>query len=113
MSPIIKESMAYLTLIRIVRIRLQTNNACAHETPYAIEARVAGMMLIRRDVTLEDEQTNRQSIRVRATTRFGIGMLRSNAISKCQNKNDIIVKQLVLRKYKLYAFRRLKLRYKK
>ena len=53
-------------------------------TAYAIDARVAGMMLIRRDVTVEDwsDPVEGSQYGVRATTRFGLGILRSNAIAK-------------------------------
>jgi len=53
---------------------------------YAIYGLIAGMMLIHRDVTLEDWSdpiTNQYG--VKATKRFGLGILRSNAIVKKTN----------------------------
>ena len=55
-------------------------------TAYAINTKVASVMLVRRDVTVEewsDPVANRFG--VRATTRFGLGVLRSNAIAKMVN----------------------------
>lgn len=53
---------------------------------YAIDTRIASMMLLRRDVTVEDwfdPKTGRYGIR--ATSRFGLGVLRSNAIARISN----------------------------
>ena len=53
---------------------------------YEIDILVAGMMLIRRDVTVEDWSDPVEGQHgVRATTRFGLGILRSNAIAKMTN----------------------------
>jgi hypothetical protein len=47
---------------------------------------VAAKMLIRRDVTLEDwSDPIANQYGVRATTRFGLGILRSNAMAKMTN----------------------------
>jgi len=55
-------------------------------TAYAIDVRVAGVMLIRRDVSVEDwNDPVEGQYGVRATTRFGLGILRSNAKAKMTN----------------------------
>ena len=60
-------------------------------TAYAIDVRVAGVMLIRRDVSVEDwNDPVEGQYGVKATTRFGAGILRSNAITKIQHKNYIL-----------------------
>ena len=47
---------------------------------------IAGMMQIRRDVTGEDWSDPRaDKYGVKATTRFGLGILRSSAIAKITN----------------------------
>jgi HK97 family phage major capsid protein len=52
-------------------------------TAYAIDTRVAAIMLLRRDVTAEDwEDVKNGEYGIRATTRFGLGVLRANAIAK-------------------------------
>ena len=42
-------------------------------------------MLIRRDVTVEDWSEPSKPIGVKATMRFGLGILRSNAVAKMTN----------------------------
>jgi hypothetical protein len=55
-------------------------------TAYAIDTRVAAVMLIRRDVMVEDWSDSwAGEFGVKATTRFGLGVLRSNAIAKMVN----------------------------
>jgi len=55
-------------------------------TAYTIDTRIASMMLIRRDVTVEDWSDPAEGqYGVRATTRFGLGILRSNATAKMTN----------------------------
>jgi hypothetical protein len=52
-------------------------------TAYAIDKLVAGIMLIRRDVTVEDwSDSKNDQYGLKATTRFGLGILRSNAVAK-------------------------------
>ena len=56
------------------------------ETAYAIDGRAAGGMLIRRDVSVEGwNDPVEGQYGVRATTRFGLGILRSNAKAKMTN----------------------------
>ena len=55
-------------------------------TAYAIDTRVAAVMLLRRDVTVEDwEDPKTGKYGIRATTRFGLGVLRSKAVAKMTN----------------------------
>jgi hypothetical protein len=55
-------------------------------TAYAINTHVASVMLIRRDVTVNEWSDFKADVfGVRATTRFGLGILRSNAIAKMVN----------------------------
>jgi hypothetical protein len=52
----------------------------------AQKPRLAGIMMVRRDVTVEDWSDPIQGkYGVKATTRFGLGVLRSNAIAKMVN----------------------------
>ncbi|MEM2971116.1 MAG: phage major capsid protein [Candidatus Bathyarchaeia archaeon] len=53
---------------------------------YAIDTRVAAVMLLRRDITVDDwEDPKSGEFGVRATTRFGLGVLRSKAVAKMVN----------------------------
>jgi HK97 family phage major capsid protein len=55
-------------------------------TAYAIDTSVASVMLLRRDVTVQDwEDVKSGKFGVRATTRFGLGILRANAVAKMTN----------------------------
>src|SRR3972149_1497480 len=74
-------------LIReILGTKVETSTVVPNGTANAIDARVAGMMLIRRDVTVEDwSDPIANQYGVKATTRFGLGILRSNAIAKKTN----------------------------
>jgi len=52
-------------------------------TAYAIDTSVASVMLLRRDVTVQDwEDVKTGKFGIRATTRFGLGILRANAVAK-------------------------------
>lgn len=71
---------------KIVGMNVQSSTLVPNGTAYAIDARVAGIMLIRRDVTVEDwSDPTAGQYGIRATTRFGLGILRSNAIAKMVN----------------------------
>jgi HK97 family phage major capsid protein len=71
---------------KIVGMNVQSSTLVPNGTAYAIDARVAGIMLIRRDVTVEDwSDPVEGEYGIRATTRFGLGVLRSNAIAKMVN----------------------------
>jgi hypothetical protein len=68
---------------KIIGMKVETSTLVPNGTAYAIGARVAGMMLIRRDVTVEDwSDPTANQYGVKATTRFGLGILRSNATAK-------------------------------
>lgn len=55
-------------------------------TAYAIDTSVASVMLLRRDVTVQDwEEVKTGKYGIRATTRFGLGILRANAVAKMTN----------------------------
>jgi hypothetical protein len=67
----------------VLGMRVQASTLVPNGTAYAIDTRVAGVMLLRRDVTTEDwEDVKSGKYGVRATTRFGIGVLRSNAVAR-------------------------------
>jgi len=71
---------------KIVGMKVETSTLVPNGTAYAIDGRVAGMMLIRRDVTVEDwSDPVEGQYGVRATTRFGLGILRSNDKAKMTN----------------------------
>ena len=71
---------------KIIGMKVETSTLVPNGTAYAIDDRVAGMMLIRRDVTVEDwSDPIANQYGVKATTRFGLGILRSNAIAKMTN----------------------------
>ncbi|MCW4044815.1 MAG: phage major capsid protein [Candidatus Bathyarchaeota archaeon] len=55
-------------------------------TAYAIDRSVAAVMLLRRDAAVQDwEDVKTGKYGVRATTRFGLGVLRANAVAKMTN----------------------------
>jgi hypothetical protein len=71
------------TISNVLGMRVQASTLVPNGTAYAIDTRVASVMLLRRDVTVDDwEDIKNGKYGVRATTRFGIGILRSNAIAK-------------------------------
>ena len=60
----------------------------AGETAYAIDTCIASIMLIRRDVTVEDwSDLMAGKFGIKASTRFGLGILRSNATAQITNIN--------------------------
>jgi HK97 family phage major capsid protein len=74
------------TVTSVLGMRVQASTLVPNGTAYAIDTRVASVMLLRRDITVEDwEDIKNGKYGVRATTRFGIGVLRSNAIAKMTN----------------------------
>jgi HK97 family phage major capsid protein len=67
-------------------MRVQASTLVPNGTAYAIDTRVASAMLLRRDVTVEDwEDVKNGKYGIRATTRFGLGVLRSSAVAKMTN----------------------------
>jgi len=74
------------TVTSVLGMRVQASTLVPNGTAYALDTRVASVMLLRRDVTVEDwEEIKNGKYGVRATTRFGVGVLRSKAIAKMTN----------------------------
>jgi HK97 family phage major capsid protein len=70
----------------VLGMRVQASTLVPNGTAYALDMRVASVMLLRRDITVEDwEDIKNGKYGVRATTRFGVGVLRSKAIAKMTN----------------------------
>jgi HK97 family phage major capsid protein len=79
------------TIAGALGMRVQASTLVPNGTAYALDTRVASVMLLRRDVTVEDwEDIKNGKYGVRATTRFGIGVLRSKAIAKMTNISTTI-----------------------
>lgn len=74
-------------LIReILGMKVESSTLVPKGTAYAIDKDIAGTMLIRRDVTVEDwSDPRKDNYGLRATTRFDLGILRSNAVAKMTN----------------------------
>lgn len=67
-------------------MKVHSSTLVPNGTTYAIDTRMAAVMLLRCDVTIDDwEDVKKGEFGVRATTRFGIGVLRSKAIAKMTN----------------------------
>ena len=67
-------------------MKVLASTLVSNGTAYAIDTCVAAVMLLRRDVTVEDwEDPKTGRYGVRATTRFGLGVLRSKAAAKMTN----------------------------
>lgn len=74
------------TVTSVLGMRVQASTLVPNGTAFAIDTRVAAVMLLRRDVTVEDwEDIKNGKYGVRATTRFGLGVLRSKAVAKMIN----------------------------
>ncbi len=70
----------------VLGMKVQASTLIPNGTAYAIDTRVASAMLLRRDVTIEDwHDVKSGKYGVRATTRFGLGILRSKAVAKMTN----------------------------
>ena len=70
----------------VLGMSTQFSTLVTNTTAYAIDTRVASVMLLRRDVTVEDwEDIKNGKYGIRATTRFGLGILRSKAVSRISN----------------------------
>lgn len=84
--PSAQTSIDQATVTSVLGMKVQASTLVPNGTAYAIDTRVASVMLLRRDITVEDwEDIKNGKYGVRATTRFGIGVLRSNAIAKLTN----------------------------
>ena len=74
------------TIGSVLGMKVQSSTLVPNGTMYAIDTRVASVMLLRRDVTVEDwEKVENGTYGVRGTTRFGAGILRSKAIARMTN----------------------------
>lgn len=74
------------TVTSVLGMRVQASTLVPNGIAYALDTRVASVMLLRRDITVEDwEDIKNGKYGVRATTRFGVGILRSKAIAKMTN----------------------------
>jgi len=70
----------------VLGMKVMASTLVPNGIAYAIDTRVAAVMLLRRDVTVEDwEDAKTGEFGVRATTRFGLGVLRSKAVAKMTN----------------------------
>ena len=79
-------------LVRSVSgMKVQASTLVPNGTAYAIDTRLAAIMLIRRDIMVEDwSDPLAGEFGVKATTRFGLGVLRGNAVAKMINiKNSL------------------------
>ena len=64
-------------------MKIVSSSLVPNGTAYAIDTRVASVMLLRRDATVEDwEDVKNGKYGVRATTRFGLGVLDSKCVAK-------------------------------
>lgn len=67
----------------ILNMNVVSSTLVPNGTAYAIDKTVASIMLLRRDVSVEDwEDVKSGKYGVRGTTRFGLGVLRANAVAK-------------------------------
>ena len=74
------------TVTSVLGMRVQASTLVPNGVAYALDTRVASVMLLRRDITVEDwEDIKNGKYGARATTRFGVGVLRSKAIAKMTN----------------------------
>src|SRR3989304_1294755 len=74
------------TVTSVLGMRVQASTLVPNGTAYALDTRVASVMLLRRDITVEDwEDIRNGKYGARQTTRFGVGVLRSKAIAKMTN----------------------------
>ena len=67
----------------VLGMKVEVSTEITNSVAYAIDTRIASVMLLRRDVTVEDwydAKTGKSG--VRGTTRFGMGVLRSTAIAR-------------------------------
>jgi hypothetical protein len=70
----------------VLGMKVQVSNEITNGVAYAVDTRIASIMLLRRDLTVEDwydAKTGKSG--VRGTTRFGLGILRSTAIARMTN----------------------------
>lgn len=74
------------TVTSVLGMTIHATTLIPNGTAFAIDTRVAGVMLLRRDATVEDwEDVKTGKYGLRATTRFGLGVLRANAVARMTN----------------------------
>jgi hypothetical protein len=74
------------TVTSVLGMKIHATTLVPNGTAFVIDSRVAGVMLLRRDVTVEDwEDVKTGQYGVRATTRFGLGVLRASAVARMTN----------------------------
>ena len=70
----------------VLGMSVQPSSLFTNGVAYAIDTRIASAMLLRRDITVEDwVDVKNGKFGVRATTRFGLGILRSTGIARISN----------------------------
>jgi len=70
----------------VLGMSVQPSTLVTNTTAYAIDSKIAAVMLLRRDVTVEDwVDVKTGMFGIRATTRFGLGVLRASAVSRISN----------------------------
>ena len=75
--PSAQTNLDQATVTSVLGMRVQASTLVPNGTAYAIDTLVASVTLLRRDITVEDwEDIKNGKYGVRATTRFGIGILR-------------------------------------
>jgi HK97 family phage major capsid protein len=70
----------------VLGMQVQVSTEVPNGTAYATDTRVGSVMLVRRDLTVEDwydAKTGKSG--VRGTTRIGLGVLRANAVARMTN----------------------------
>jgi hypothetical protein len=76
---------------KAIGMNVESSSLVPNGTAYVIDTAVAGIMLIRRDITVEDYSEPKQNIYgMKASTRFGLGILRSNAVAKMTNIKTVL-----------------------
>lgn len=89
--PSSETDIAQGTIGSVLGMKVQSSTLVPNGTMYAIDTRIAAVMLMRRDVTVEDwEDVKSGKYGVRGTTRFGAGILRSKAIARMTNIKQTI-----------------------
>lgn len=67
-------------------MQVESSTLVPQGTAYVIDKAVAGIMLIRRDITVEDYRAPLEDrYGMKASTRFGLGVLRSDAVAMMTN----------------------------
>jgi hypothetical protein len=70
----------------VLGMQVHMSTEVPNGTAYAIDTQIASVMLLRRDLTVEDwydAKTGKSGIR--GTTRIGLGVLRANAVARMTN----------------------------